>query len=251
MRFRPRDHPRIRGEHVPSVQADLAALGIIPAYAGSTDEFPCAVLAHRGSSPHTRGARTRPPPSARRCWDHPRIRGEHSACAMTSRSMSLDHPRIRGEHPGSALKRARGGGIIPAYAGSTARCRGPAARHRGSSPHTRGAPRAGTRPASSPRDHPRIRGEHHAQLVVHTGMDGIIPAYAGSTPDAMHKTLGWMGSSPHTRGAPPWRSRCGGSRRDHPRIRGEHCGERRYLLHVGGIIPAYAGSTWWSRHSGC
>ena len=132
-------------------------------------------------------------------------------------------------------------GIIPAYAGSTARAssgvipvwdhpriRGehmhvypPVSRFDGSSPHTRGARRA----AQPPR-------EFH----------GIIPAYAGST-------------------VPAPRNPC--RRRDHPRIRGEHHQLGMGIELAGGssphtrgaldgrapaghdhrIIPAYAGST--------
>ena len=111
-----RDHPRIRGEHVPVSVTPVSKCGssphtrgaqalaqctelrarIIPAYAGST---------HRGASTCT---------SAR---DHPRIRGEHFRDAAPE-DVDADHPRIRGEH-------CRGEGF--------ASCRG------GSSPHTRGA----------------------------------------------------------------------------------------------------------------
>ena len=133
------DHPRIRGEHVPVPAQQrpdagssphtrgarpgegelLAAVGIIPAYAGSTS-----------------GGRGR----RRRWWDHPRIRGEHAAgrsCAWeptgiipayagSTRPRRLpgpgdrDHPRIRGEHRTKVYDSAH---------------------HRGSSPHTRGARR--------------------------------------------------------------------------------------------------------------
>ena len=114
----------------------------------------------------------------------------------------------------------------------------------------------------SPRDHPRIRGEHaglnlnprndggsspHTRGAL-TGFDvpvdfrGIIPAYAGSTatrrrppprvPDhprirGEHPSIAsprrpTRGSSPHTRGA-PWVGVCRLLRiEDHPRIRGEH-----------------------------
>ena len=51
---------------------------------------------------------------------------------------------------------------------------------------------------------------------------GIIPAYAGSTPD-------WRGSIQREK--------------DHPRIRGEHLRFRRVVLELVRIIPAYAGST--------
>ena len=150
-------------------------------------------------------------------------------------------PRMRG-----ARRRGRGGalrsGIIPAYAGST-------------SP----APR---RARPSARDHPRVCGEHGSAPSpmyrrmgpsprmrgarvheVRGGLaDGIIPAYAGSTPAC--------------RAGGRW---C----RDHPRVCGEHGGAAEYKgSHWGssprmrgallsnrgisadlGIIPAYAGST--------
>ena len=141
------------------------------------------------------------------------------------------------------------GGIIPAYAGST---------------------RMITSAAQGARDHPRVCGEHlplletfheypgssprmrgarDAAVLVITGV-GIIPAYAGST--------GRGGRS----------SGCG---RDHPRVCGEHessgSSERRNegssprmrgapdtlapAAARAGIIPAYAGSTWWYSHRSC
>ena len=72
------------------------------------------------------------------------------------------------------------------------------------------------------RDHPRIRGEHPAAERQATVKGGIIPAYAGSTPD---------------RAARPGRPR------DHPRIRGEHGRELVGSRGSQRIIPAYAGST--------
>ena len=112
------------------------------------------------------------------------------------------------------------------------------------------------------RDHPRIRGEHCCdQWIItcsggsspHTrgalthrrqdvALDGIIPAYAGSTPEKVVPAA---------------------ASRDHPRIRGEHgLMQKRHSLIAGssphtrgaqikhdatlgdyGIIPAYAGST--------
>jgi hypothetical protein len=136
-----KDHPRIRGEHVGEDDALGVPCGIIPAYAGSTEVVELAVDGHPGSSPHTRGARcdaasrlplrtgssphTRGAPGSPRrlwprCWDHPRIRGEH------------DHVRPA---------RVDANGIIPAYAGSTPHHGFVAGPGRGSSPHTRGAPR--------------------------------------------------------------------------------------------------------------
>ena len=111
------DHPRIRGEHA------SAAAGRI----------------HRdGSSPHTRGARNPCPPTGSCRRIIPAYAGS-TPPAPSSRGPERDHPRIRGEHikecreelqeTGSsphtrgALRQQRlprlGGGIIPAYAGST------------------------------------------------------------------------------------------------------------------------------------
>ena len=71
----------------------------------------------------------------------------------------------------------------------------------------------------------------------------IIPAYAGSTLTADPQGNETMGSSPHTRGAPPMRRTAGSTWRDHPRIRGEHVRAARVGHVEVGIIPAYAGST--------
>ena len=170
----------------------------------------------------------------------PRIRGEHEDKRYADWDRAGSSPHTRGARARTLCVRGPLG-IIPAYAGSTRRRRPP---------------------ASSSRDHPRIRGEHKAASVV---------------PDSI------LGSSPHTRGAPGGDGRSvlsggiipayAGStrrrwtkcsiRRDHPRIRGEHpltfiCASHRdgssphtrgarlrLVTHPGRriIIPAYAGST--------
>ena len=149
-------------------------------------------------------------------------------------------PHTRGAHRDS-FHFALWVGIIPAYAGSTAR--------------------SGSRSCRL-RDHPRIRGEHFISWVLlapfpgsspHTRgalfIDqegktflGIIPAYAGSTSNLRPLRFSDL---------------------DHPRIRGEHDrrslrvsammgssphtrGARRSSMppsSLTGIIPAYAGST--------
>ena len=114
---RRRDHPRIRGEHADQVAKTKFG---------------------RGSSPHTRGARSSRSPglTAKRIipayagstrgscrqevprWDHPRIRGEHHLGASTCTSASGSSPHTRGA---PARRRYPAGlpRIIPAYAGST------------------------------------------------------------------------------------------------------------------------------------
>ena len=216
--------PHTRGAR-PDPHRDPRGSGIIPAYAGST--------------PTPNFTRLVPP-------DHPRIRGEHPSCSRSSTPTVGSSPHTRGAQKVFVTDPVDGG-IIPAYAGSTGgagsrrRLHGDHPRIRGehgaaqdacdggegSSPHTRGAHRlalhelaleriipayAGSTPAGPPRagagkDHPRIRGEHQFNFACDTQL---------------------VGSSPHTRGAPPgWRAPPA-RRWDHPRIRGEHC-------HRGGL----------------
>ena len=173
------DHPRIRGEH-----------------RAHRPGHPVG----DGSSPHTRGARVGKLGLGVPGGIIPAYAGSTRALRIDSRG-SGDHPRIRGEHHPDLQGGVTWIGIIPAYAGSTAntsRTRRGAPDHprirgehfqtfmadiadRGSSPHTRGAHErrggfyhahriipayAGSTTArsispTSPRDHPRIRGEHH------------------------------------------------------------------------------------------
>ena len=280
-----RDHPRMRGEHCHAEKVSLvyvriipacagstkcsasciaSAFGIIPACAGSTS----AALPTRsrgvGSSPHARGARAHPSPCTAICRDHPRMRGEHAPHCPRMSSFEGDHPRMRGEHQSLNACRAHVLRIIPACAGSTSSTAPRTRRHPGSSPHARGALPLSHEIVRTGPDHPRMRGEHRGLAGFFGSRHRIIPACAGSTPDAMQSTLGWMGSSPHARGAPETRLDGRKTRWDHPRMRGEHyrlimswlciCqdhprmrGEHRHA-EAGeavslGIIPACAGST--------
>ena len=295
-----RDHPRMRGDHVCcTAHAKLtkgssphargprrvavgggAAAGIIPACAGTTS------LPKSGSSSR---------------WGHPRMRGDHSEEEFAHAVPRGSSPHARGPRFFMAITPARAG-IIPACAGTTPfsstglppardhpRMRedhdmdvGPNLADEGSSPHARGPlvplgaldARGGIIPAcagtthriagrtSCRRDHPRMRGDHrmaipstprpsgsspHARgplrelLVVELGV-GIIPACAGTT------TV-WHGGF--------------STRRDHPRLRGDHRGaisleittrgsspptrgpraDRPEPLRPEGIIPACAGTT--------
>ena len=149
-------------------------------------------------------------------------------------------PRMRGAHQ-AGHHRHRVKGIIPAYAGSTNCCKPVRLAYR-DHPRVCGEhfPRVeaiGDYKGSSP----RMRGAHKPHLHAE-GVEGIIPAYAGST----------SGSR--------WPSSPTG---DHPRVCGEHAefavdcavdagssprmrgapGPGLFEGSVGGIIPAYAGST--------
>ena len=274
------DHPRIRGEHQCVARRGVAEDGSSPHTRGAPSHAtrapgpPRIIPAYAGSTRH-RSARAVFP------RDHPRIRGEHGFITRQRLLRVGSSPHTRGAPEGSGDDSADRG-IIPAYAGSTARSRprrrrpsdhprirgehlvGPVdwVRTGGSSPHTRGALGVESCRLVLFRDHPRIRGEHAAPAVLSTTRRGssphtrgalrvdrqrdqerrIIPAYAGST-----------GCSATT---PP-------SPADHPRIRGEHPshvstetspkGSSPHTRgahqnqcdsrHETGIIPAYAGST--------
>ena len=192
------DHPRIRGEHAGMPQIVPLCPGSSPHTRGALGPPP-QPAARRRIIPAYAGSTSRRLPGRDRCWDHPRIRGEHTGRSggRTKNVGSSPHTR------GARIRRAGTTGpdrIIPAYAGST--------------------PQPSSGPPS-PADHPRIRGEH--ELVSACSDDdrgssphtrgaqrretfdikrrGIIPAYAGSTrTEAIDNSLV----------------------ADHPRIRGEH-----------------------------
>ena len=192
--------------------------------------------------------------------DHPRIRGEHGWPRHHIQPHPGSSPHTRGARSHTAAGQVNGR-IIPAYAGST--------------PTRRPA-------ATSSRDHPRIRGEHHRLGCAGDFGRGssphtrgapeqrrrppcsarIIPAYAGSTasegaasrrrrdhPRIRGEHWGDVtdrvivgGSSPHTRGTPHHPSADGDVDQDHPRIRGEHSTVRQCLICSLGSSPHTRGA---------
>ena len=273
------DHPRIRGEHkcassCPTTTSGssphtrgarhhhehrVSALGIIPAYAGSTsgqrseDGSPpdhprirgehLILVPHgylpRGSSPHTRGARQRP---AHAGDDHGIIPA-YAGSTFLSHPFSVsstDHPRIRGEHNPDPLATSRWGGSSPHTRGALGL--GGASRiAKGIIPAYAGSTSAAAASCRRLWDHPRIRGEHGvyvcdgslaegssphtrgargAERVGQVGR-GIIPAYAGSTvvADTLLENL-----------------------KDHPRIRGEHAPGARARRQRKGSSPHTRGA---------
>ena len=149
--------PHVRGARLGST-LNAAAMGIIPACAGSTlslsttqalrwdhprmcgehDSRPSSFGIWPGSSPHVRGARrvchgasighgiipacagstNYPTVSACNTRDHPRMCGEHGILEVEMLLGTGSSPHVRGAHP-NAYRAARRGGIIPACAGST------------------------------------------------------------------------------------------------------------------------------------
>ena len=114
----PRDHPRIRGEHIPAPQ--LLSLRL-------------------GSSPHTRGAPQRPQEAVRRLGIIPAYAGSTEK-AQSALYQNGDHPRIRGEHLKLRALSWTITGSSPHTRGALIRSRACESESCGSSPHTRGAP---------------------------------------------------------------------------------------------------------------
>jgi len=255
------DHPRIRGEHPVHTRKGWVSVGSSPHTRGAPGPA-CRPIRGRRIIPAYAGSTVAMVSRETPCRDHPRIRGEHVPVAQRGYLPEGSSPHTRGAREDAAWVEGAGG-IIPAYAGSTnpshirvtsfpdhprirgehVICRGDPPELRGSSPHTRGAlsmrsaysiqsriipAYAGSTPDASPRrtprsDHPRIRGEHltkagsarvrvgssphtRGALLHHQQRRDrrrIIPAYAGSTHQPASADPLGDGSSPHTRGARP------------------------------------------------
>ena len=260
--------------------ASGSATGIIPACAGSTP-----------MSPTGRGA----------MWDHPRMCGEHLSFMAFLMVSAGSSPHVRGARH-HLHKIATRHGIIPACAGSTFnasfgalqnrdhprmcgehQCMFPGqVPRRGSSPHVRGALQLrgsrtdarGIIPAcagSTPRrrtgtgkewDHPRMCGEHYGDSDFVNELEGSSPHVRGARRD-MDPVQPAAGIIPACAGSTTGSPGRAHSRRDHPRMCGEHTKElaigectvgssphvrgARLTLSTQppatGIIPACAGST--------
>ena len=131
--------------------------------------------------------------------DHPRVCGEHSEYTPVMGEKEGSSPRVRGTLQAVEARRAQQG-IIPARAGNTASSR---------------------TSRSTSRDHPRVCGEHSAQLTSAAMEQGSSPRvrgtrrpnqpnrpHAGIIPACAGNTACWFWGNLWSR--------------DHPRVCGEH-----------------------------
>ena len=186
--------------------------------------------------------------TAEACRDHPRVCGEHMMSHGIIGGMGGSSPRMRGTPilGGEPYSKWR---IIPAYAGNTSTaglCRCSARDH----PRVCGEHPTRTEPTSTSwGSSPRMRGTHRWRMLSRSHC-GIIPAYAGNTSA---------------------NSSSASTKRDHPRVCGEHPstvfvsaagmgssprmrgtpgdGFAGFFRH--GIIPAYAGNTCRASNTKC
>ena len=250
--------PHVRGALVQDFLQGLST-GIIPACAGSTVSWrirrpPCRDhprmcgehnrgssfgQSHKGSSPHVRGAR-------QACDDALQESGIIPACAgsttvgKTKLLFIWDHPRMCGEHEFFQILVAFGEGSSPHVRGAQVRVK-LAVHTCGIIPACAGSTTSVSVSQTSPRDHPRMCGEHLALRI------------------SLHS---WLGSSPHVRGAPRCRPAgrntlwiipaCAGSTwiavalylrsRDHPRMCGEHLMMSSSVSAISGSSPHVRGA---------
>ena len=173
---------------------------IIPAYAGST-RLDAADLCCAG--------------------DHPRVCGEHVPKDARCRTPVGSSPRMRGarhQHPYQQL----GLGIIPAYAGST---------------------RDNQMSSKCARDHPRVCGEHMACWAYITFRSGSSPRMRGAHQPGVVGLL-VQGIIPAYAGSTTWRF-CGGvAKRDHPHVCGEHLPTLSPMVIFRGSSPRMRGARW-------
>ena len=116
-RFGVWDHPRLRGEHSGWDTADACVVGSSPLARGARAEGGRR-RERQGIIPACAGSTPSGPTCTCRCWDHPRLRGEHAVLLDNLPKATGSSPLARGA-PDERRAARRRDGIIPACAGST------------------------------------------------------------------------------------------------------------------------------------
>ncbi len=192
------DHPRVRGDHRGAGIALDPAVGPPPRARGPPPPARWG-RARSGTTPACAGTTHRPARQRRKARDHPRVRGDH----VEERALLTRHPgpppRARGPQAVTGCP-APGPGTTPACAGTTILL--------------------GVRIAER-EDHPRVRGDHSASVLVSLLKQGPPPRARGPHSRSRHLHRG-RGTTPACAGTTSsWRA--ASSRPwDHPRVRGDH-----------------------------
>ena len=238
-RCRPRDHPRVCGEHAHVRAVEAADEGSSPRVRG-TPGMAEAGQAHHGIIPACAGNTISFNENGFYDRDHPRVCGEHRIAQAVIGTILGSSPRVRGT-PWYFLTNVAFRRIIPACAGNTP---------------------VFSFSRRTPRDHPRVCGEHIHQWSCALCLTGSSPRVRGTRALSCAR-VPRPGIIPACAGnTRPCGPRCCSSR-DHPRVCGEHepvgmsyieClgssprvrGTQMMggdLRSADGIIPACAGNT--------
>ena len=151
------DHPRVCGEHNPTIMSAIGSMGSSPRMRGTLaivfdyDGYVGIIPAYAGNTSRLQAYSTR-------SRDHPRVCGEHDSRHHLYKVAAGSSPRMRGTQTIRFLWCHRGR-IIPAYAGNTSLV---------------------TQPPFSFRDHPRVCGEHGRRVGGQDGFRGSSPRMRGT-----------------------------------------------------------------------
>ena len=172
-----------------------------------------------------------------------------------------DHPRSRGEHTSNPTARPTIPGSSPLTRGAPRACR-PVLSPTGIIPAHAGSTRLSAGGVRGEWDHPRSRGEHYRFRIAYRAIEGSSPLTRGAPRRSLWCTA-TTGIIPAHAGSTLRRGGCSMVSGDHPRSRGEHgFSPNLSKTYVGsspltrgapadrhphgrrlGIIPAHAGST--------
>ena len=157
-----RDHPRMCGEHLIKLGADLSSMGSSPHVRGTPACIPPS-LPPIGIIPACAGNTCSIASAVRYRRDHPRMCGEHGRSRLVGLEFEGSSPHVRGTRT-TCIDDALPAGIIPACAGNTL-------------PLPRAPPNRW--------DHPRMCGEH-SQLVSQSSQSvGSSPHVRGTRPSTL------------------------------------------------------------------
>ena len=191
-----RDHPRSRGENMPSAVSTGSYTGSSPLTRGKLDQMPFHAE-EIGLIPTHAGKTLMVVIMVSFCGAHPHSRGENRAFDVLSVGRMGSSPLTRGKLIDSGVGGGRGG-LIPAHAGKTRTQFSIRAMQR-AHPHSRGENVTRPREASVVcGSSPLTRGKQ-AHCLHQVVIGGLIPAHAGKTG---HRTRGQTNSPahPHSRG---------------------------------------------------
>ena len=234
-----RAHPRSRGENRAGLGAQGAARGSSPLTRGKQVE-PRAKARDHGLIPAHAGKTYHQVRASRDGRAHPRSRGENSADPKNEAVAPGSSPLTRGKRV-DRVRHVLVGGLIPAHAGKT---------------------RQPARSRSSPRAHPRSRGENVQNSAIPAPSEGSSPLTRGKQPAEELDGRVWGLIPAHAGKTCSWSCPRAASRA-HPRSRGENAtacpisvekrgsspltrGKRGHdarHAQAPGLIPAHAGKT--------
>ena len=229
----------MRGDHCSRARSTITAMGTSPHARGPLLRS-LRDGHHHGNIPACAGTTCCSLSTSRRCWEHPRMRGDHLVDLKLTEFEPGTSPHARG--PLSRIRaRQRRAGNIPACAGTTGSI---------------------GIPINSRGEHPRMRGDHpitvrstveptgtspHARgplivWVIFRRCAGNIPACAGTTLSAA-SFAAYDREHPRMRGDHPFTSAsCRGRLGTSPHARGPRLRSRNEIR-LRGNIPACAGTT--------